>query len=211
MIAMKNTGTILFRFCPLLCLLLALTACGRRQETAPSALPAAPESGIANAELKAVGLAAIQEAFGLLTSNLTAALARGGTTEALPFCKVEALPLTASVGEAYDLELRRVALRVRNPANRASPRAAEIFETMRTAMAQGRALEPVVEMVGDDPVLYAPIILNNPLCLVCHGTPNQQIAPGTMDLLADLYPDDEAVGFQMGDLRGLWEVRAWAR
>ena len=206
----RNTGAILFRLGPLLCLALALTACGRRPETVSAPPSAAVHSGVADEELQAVGLAAIQEGFGLLTSNLTAALARGGTTEALPFCKVEALPLTASVGEAYDLELRRVALQVRNPANRASPRAAEIFESMRATMAQGRALEPVVEMIGDDPVLYAPIILNNPLCLVCHGTPNQQIAPGTMDLLADLYPDDEAVGFQMGDLRGLWEVRAWA-
>ncbi len=49
-------------------------------------------------------------------------------------------------------------------------------------------------------------MLGNPLCLQCHGTPNQDIAPETLAAIQKLYPGDKATGFKLGDLRGLWRV-----
>jgi hypothetical protein len=53
---------------------------------------------------------------------------------------------------------------------------------------------------------YSPIVITNPLCLQCHGIPGTDLAPSTVALLQQLYPRDEATGFKLGDLRGLWRV-----
>jgi hypothetical protein len=67
--------------------------------------------------------------------------------------------------------------------------------------------EPVV-IVEDTggAVFYAPIVITTNLCLQCHGVPDVDLRPEMQPLIAQLYPQDEATGFQLGDLRGLWRV-----
>jgi hypothetical protein len=43
------------------------------------------------------------------------------------------------------------------------------------------------------------------LCLQCHGQPDD-LAPGVVESLERLYPDDQATGFAEGDLRGWFWV-----
>jgi hypothetical protein len=51
---------------------------------------------------------------------------------------------------------------------------------------------------------YVEPIYALPQCTVCHG---ERLSPVIVDMLHDLYPDDDAVGFKPGDLRGLyWAV-----
>ena len=40
-----------------------------------------------------------------------------------------------------------------------------------------------------------------PLCLSCHGS---ELAPDIATQITDLYPEDRAVGFEVGDLRGVF-------
>ena len=42
-----------------------------------------------------------------------------------------------------------------------------------------------------------------PQCLACHG---EQIAPDVAARLHELYPDDQATGFAVGDLRGVFWI-----
>jgi hypothetical protein len=51
-----------------------------------------------------------------------------------------------------------------------------------------------------------PIFIAGPVCLQCHGTPDQ-LGPGVADALRQLYPDDQATGYAVGDLRGAISVR----
>ena len=41
------------------------------------------------------------------------------------------------------------------------------------------------------------------LCTTCHG---ESISPGIASAIAERYPDDEATGFAVGDLRGVFWV-----
>jgi hypothetical protein len=50
-----------------------------------------------------------------------------------------------------------------------------------------------------------PIRLTNPRCLNCHGKP-ENLAPEVKEMLAHLYPEDKAVGYELGDLRGAFSV-----
>ena len=40
----------------------------------------------------------------------------------------------------------------------------------------------------------------------CHGTVGQEIANDTYTLIKEHYPIDAAVGFEEGDLRGIWSI-----
>ena len=98
---------------------LTVSSCDRKPADAGgrpatvSALPPAIEQAV-----KERGNAAVAQAFSILSSNLTAALSQGGPTNALPFCSVNAEPLTASVSPSGDVAVRRVSHRARNPKNK---------------------------------------------------------------------------------------------
>ena len=64
----------------------------------------------------------------------------------------------------------------------------------------------IVKNPDTSTTLFAPIVISNPLCLQCHGAPDQDIAPATLTAIRKLYPDDKATGYKAGELRGLWSI-----
>ena len=157
--------------------------------------------------LAARGKAITQEAFQLLSSNLKQALLRGGVSEALPYCSLQAGPLTRQVAKTNDVVLRRVSHNPRNPKNRADEVEAALLKRFLNDLSEGHPPQPVV-VWGDSgqAVYFAPIILNNPLCLKCHGQPGTDIGPADLATIRELYPQDKATGFKLGELRGMWRV-----
>ncbi|RME91539.1 MAG: DUF3365 domain-containing protein [Verrucomicrobia bacterium] len=148
------------------------------------------------------------EAFTVLSGELRRALEAGGFTNAIRLCSVKALPLTRLVGDTNQVRLRRVSHRARNPANQADTEELRIIECYQEMLAEGVTnLAPVVVQPATNRItFYAPIVLNNPLCLACHGEPGSTLLPQAAELLPQLYPEDRATGFRLGDLRGLWRI-----
>jgi hypothetical protein len=144
-----------------------------------------------------------------LQSRLLAALDSGGPSRALAYCADSAQAVTARHARA-GVYVRRVSLRVRNPANR--PDAAEERQ-LRHLDSLHRAGTFPAELVrsrrvasGERVVEYARPILVQPGCLACHGD-REHLAPGVREVLAARYPEDEATGYRAGDLRGMIAVR----
>jgi hypothetical protein len=46
------------------------------------------------------------------------------------------------------------------------------------------------------------------VCLTCHGT---HVAPSVLEKIRSLYPHDEAIGYEKGDIRGAFSVTAAIR
>jgi hypothetical protein len=65
-------------------------------------------------------------------------------------------------------------------------------------------VEPTIVDLGDRVGVLRPIGTAG-VCLQCHG-PVSRLSPDVLAYLAQAYPDDRAVGFEEGDLRGF----AWA-
>ena len=196
---------------------LLLAGCGENPDRpgAPAAsnLPtnrsgnvAAPHLTDSDVLIREKGKAVVAEAFSLLSSNLLAALAAGGPSNAIPFCSVQALPLTETVSQTYEVGVRRVSHRVRNPQNAPDAREAAVLDRFEAQVADGQTPGPVVERADGEAFFYAPITISTPLCLTCHGEVGGGIAPETATLLTRLYPEDRATGFKLGDLRGMWVV-----
>jgi hypothetical protein len=64
----------------------------------------------------------------------------------------------------------------------------------------------VTNIVPGKVTFFAPIVLNQPLCLKCHGEPGRDIRPEDLAIINRLYPQDQAKGFKLGELRGAWRV-----
>lgn len=152
------------------------------------------------------GSAITRAAFQELSTSLGQAIQEGGIEHALQFCKVEALPLTDSLSTHYDVQLRRATHRPRNPSNRADSLEMETIRDYISRLERDEELKPAVYQREDQIIFHAPIVINNGLCLNCHGTVGDQINERDMELLKELYPDDKATGFTMGELRGIWSV-----
>ena len=71
------------------------------------------------------------------------------------------------------------------------------------------ALDPSIQKFENGEVyLYTKAIkIPNGMCLNCHGEPGTDISAETQKALAELYPEDKAIGHKIGDLRGMWSIR----
>ena len=190
------------------CLLLGLWAgCSPAPSDAPRVLEPPPSAEQVRTAAELRGREIVGQAGRALSGVLLQAIEQGGYTNAFPLCSMQALPLTASLAQAHGVQLRRVSHRPRNEANRASAQEAAIIGRYVDLLEQGVQPEPEVMLSGTGPaVFYAPIVIGTNLCLECHGVPEIDLRPEVQPLIAQLYPRDEATGFKLGELRGLWRV-----
>jgi hypothetical protein len=175
----------------------------KKAEGAAESAPAAVEEASQNQAEAARGFALETQA--ALGKTLQAQIARQGTTGAIGFCNLNALPITDSVAKARGVKIGRITDRPRNPANRATAAEAGLMARVRDSLAKGVASGSLALAENGETHYYFPIVTNN-LCLQCHGVSGQDVAPEVGARLAALYPDDQAMGYGPNELRGLWKV-----
>ena len=158
------------------------------------------------AAVRSEGKTIVANAASLLSSNLMHAITHGGITNAIGFCSIHALPLTESSARDRAVLLRRVSTRTRNAENAPDGIEQRIIEQYECELKHGSMPAPLVEVYQDEARYFEPIVLVNALCLSCHGDPTSQIRPQTLDLIQKFYPNDEATGFKLNELRGIWSV-----
>ena len=146
-----------------------------------------------------------------LMTELGTALEKGGPVEAMRVCSESAQRVTEELSQREGIVVRRTALRYRNRANRPDEFERAWLTRAEVAVAEGRAPEPVYEVVdraGDGRELrhLRPILFPGGICSQCHGS-TAEIGPEVKALLRQRYPDDRATGFEPGQLRGAISVR----
>jgi hypothetical protein len=128
--------------------------------------------------------------------EMEAALEAGNASDAIAVCRVKAPEIATKVSEQFGLKIGRTSLKLRNTAN-TPPEWAEELVAAETA-------DPVflAGPAGEFGALL-PIKLKAE-CQMCHG-PAEMIDEEVMTAIAEHYPNDQAVGFNEGDLRGwIW-------
>ncbi|MEQ1438536.1 DUF3365 domain-containing protein [Fontimonas sp. SYSU GA230001] len=141
-----------------------------------------------------------------LKTRLTEAMAAGGPVRAIEVCKADAPAIAARLSAESGAGVGRTALRLRNPAN--APDAAERavleeFAAQRQHAADAPAQEDFAR-AADGSARYMRVIVTQPPCLACHGA---TLADAVRSALAQQYPQDQATGFAVGDLRGAFVIR----
>lgn len=191
-------------------------ACERAGDARPAsdaASPLAAEAAeplvidtIAQAEARRVA-AELEPA---LMDRLVTALASGGTTAGFAFCIDSAPALIARLTADGGRVVRRVSAQARNPTNAPDSVEAQVLERMVIALGEGRLAADTTFMTADTDgrrtLHYARPILIRQECLACHGDPAGYSAR-VRDVLARRYPDDLAINYTSGALRGIVSVR----
>lgn len=189
---------------PLLLLSLAcLSPPGFAQDGTP------PDLAAALAETKKTALPLLPKVVGAMQ----AAVAAKGAAGAIPVCRVEAPTLLQAMRQQTGWEIRRVSLKTRNPAT-GSPDAWEVRQladfNIRAASGEKPEQIEVAEVIdeggGKRSLRYMKALPVAPVCLQCHG-PVESLGEDLQHSLARDYPDDRAVGYAAGQVRGALSVR----
>jgi len=146
-----------------------------------------------------------------LLAVLTEEIGKNGPEGAILVCRDKAPQLAKAASDETGWSVRRVSLRNRNP--RAVPdgweRAALDDFDRRAASGESATTLEKAEIVtegGKQSYRYMRALPTQPLCLNCHGSP-EQLTPAVLEKLKALYPDDKAVGYRPGDIRGAITIR----
>ena len=146
-----------------------------------------------------------------LLQVLNEEIARGGVAQAVGVCNEKAPQMAKAASEQSGWTIRRVSLRNRNP--KAVPdaweRAAlEEFDRRAAAGEAPATLEKsaLVEESGRKEFRYMKALTVQQVCLACHGAAESVPADAAARIHA-LYPDDKAVGYSLGQIRGAMTIR----
>jgi Protein of unknown function (DUF3365) len=120
-----------------------------------------------------------------------------GTVEAIQACRIQAPEIAVSLSQ-NDVRVGRASHRLRNPAN-APPD--WVVPILGEYVANDTDRKPREVQLPDGRSGYVEPIVLQQLCTKCHG---DAISSEVTDQINTLYPNDEAVGFLVGDLRGVF-------
>ena len=145
---------------------------------------------------------------GQLKAELGKAIAEGGPVAAIDVCHTRAPEIAARLSQASGARVGRTALRVRNPSNAPDDLERAVLEQFAADLGAGpidRPLEAAFEIRRGDAVErhFMRAIPTDALCLTCHG---ESLSPALAAEIARRYPDDQATGFKLGELRGAFSV-----
>ncbi|MDB5233239.1 MAG: hypothetical protein JWR44_232 [Hymenobacter sp.] len=133
----------------------------------------------------------------LLRRTLARELAAGGVARAAAFCRPETYRAVDSLAGVLKATARRVSERPRNPANRGVLPSGEMSpDTLRS-----------IQRVSQEVFFYQrPIVLNNALCLRCHGEVGKDVSSTDYAFIRKQYPQDQATGYRPGQAMGAWQL-----
>lgn len=187
--------------------LVALIGCSPAAQDSNQPAPTQAASVDQEAQIQEARMV-IQEFAGKLGEHMQQGLKDGGFENAIGVCNEKAPEVAAAVSSNSAWQVGRTSLKYRNPDNAPDQWESMVlnkFEELNKAgqpIGQMDYLE-VVEQDGQKQVRYMKAIGLKPGCLNCHAA---EIDPKVEARLNELYPDDKARGYEVGDVRGAFTM-----
>ena len=139
-----------------------------------------------------------------LKQELQKSMKEGGPIAAIKVCNVKAPGIAAQISQTKDIRIGRTALRVRNRDNAPDAWETKQLESFISRLASG---EPVgkleAHIIEDGQFRYMKAIPTKGLCVTCHGA---KLSKQVLQTIKTLYPNDQATGFAVGDIRGAFTI-----
>ena len=175
-----------------------LAGCGRPCEDGVAWTPVEEDALDTTQNMqRANAFAAKDLMFKQLSGALMKAIQESGPAAAIGVCREQAPSIATSVSEKTGVRIGRTAFKLRNAENTPPAWAASLVEAQHADNAYRVAPDGRLGV-------FLPIRLQQP-CLTCHGDVSK-IADDVKAQIDELYPDDQAMGFAQGDLRGWFWV-----
>jgi len=165
---------------------------------------AAAQASESLAELSKEAKSVIQPFATNLQATLKKGMQESGPEGAILVCNTDAPELAEQASENGWL-VRRTSLKTRNADNRPDQWELETlleFEQRKAAGEDPMSIAKAQVVEGEFRFMKA--IPTAEACTACHGS---SLNEGVQAKLSQLYPEDQAVGFKVGDLRGAFTLR----
>lgn len=151
---------------------------------------------------------AVKKLGGALKSELVKAMKAGGPIEALSICNEKAPVITTQISEQLGFKITRTSLKPRNADNAPDEWETKVLNDFEKRKANGEdpnKLEfiELVEQKKQTQWRYMKALPTAEVCLICHGS---NISTEINAKIKELYKDDKATGFKVGDLRGAFSI-----
>ncbi len=163
------------------------------------------------AEVRRLGERTADQAGGALIMELRRLSATASTAQVVGAVHLKNYKLPASApGRPRVIAVRRTSNQIRDPANNPDAADQAALDRIRAEIEGGDEVSSLllqrVTLPGqrEEWRFYRPLVLLKQ-CVDCHGKPSA-LAPGVEAALAQLYPQDKAVGYNAGQWRGLLRV-----
>lgn len=148
-----------------------------------------------------------ESSFLAMRLNIMRAMGENGISGAAQYCNVEALNITDSLSKAFDVQIRRTTLKLRNPKNAPTTDEKEMLAYFESLSSSGVQPKDSLVRISDKEILYVRPIFTQVICQNCHGSLGSTLTNDNYAVIKNLYPDDQAIGYNSGDLRGMWSIK----
>lgn len=144
--------------------------------------------------------------------ELTRELERTGPARAVTVCKFSVPELSSSISRQTGMKVTRVSLKPRNRAQgEADPWEQKVLLDFERRLSRGENSESMeVSEIVDEPAgrsfRYMKALAVGKPCMACHG-PANELSEGVKIQLANEYPFDRAIDYQLGQIRGAVSVK----
>lgn len=140
-----------------------------------------------------------------MRKKLTESMQKNGPAGAIDVCAKDAPIISSRIEQDLGISIKRTSLKVRNPRNTPDSAEKELLETLASSHKTGGTLPPGVTAFPNNQRRFYKTIAMEQICLKCHGDPaamDEQVRKK----ITETYPDDRAIGYRVGDLRGIVSV-----
>ncbi|MDY0090754.1 MAG: DUF3365 domain-containing protein [Flavobacteriaceae bacterium] len=139
----------------------------------------------------------------VLLSNVGRQIQQNGVVKAVDFCSEKAIFLTDSLSNK-SIKIQRLSDKNRNPINALK---SEIDKKAWNELQKNPDNQQLVLQENNTVYYYKSISIGMPTCLMCHGNKQTDISAETLEIINLKYPQDQAIGYKMGDFRGMWKIK----
>ena len=143
-----------------------------------------------------------------LKTELTTAIKDGGPQNAISKCNLKAPEISLKLARD-GWSIGRTSLKIRNPNNAPDDFETKILNEFEEKKSAGHDINKLsyyklTEVGTQSEFRYIKAIPVGELCLQCHG---EDLSEPVKLRLNELYPDDQATNFKIGDIRGAFTLR----
>ena len=110
---------------------------------------------------------------------------------------------SADGSEESGAQIRRIARKNRNPGNAMEEELEALYRELEAQPIKDGAPRAVHASFDDRFIYMRAIVMQEKPCATCHG---QNVEPALKAVIQGAYPDDRAIGFTPGQLRGAFVV-----
>ncbi|WP_404397369.1 DUF3365 domain-containing protein [Idiomarina loihiensis] len=129
-----------------------------------------------------------------------------GHVAAINVCNEQAPAIADAVSDELGVTVGRTALRVRNPGNEPNAEQERVLREFEQLWSQAKGKPPTASYVDDKGHnVWMKAIVMQPQCAACHGS---SVEPELKQAINERYPNDQATGFEVGEIRGAFVVKS---